>query len=176
MPMRHVIYFESDQEGVARTAVIVGAAVTMDSLLAVEALAGLGFDFLFFDLEHGVFNLETLHHMVALLRGTNTVPIARVASDDAWQTGSARSIRASKGSSYLSSTRGSWEAREVVSRSKYPPAGIRWPGMHVGRGTLYHRPEYVAVANDEILVVVQVETAQAVESIDEIAHRARCRR
>lgn len=148
--------------------VIVGAAVTMDSLLAVEALAGLGFDFLFFDLEHGVFSLETLHHMVALLRGTNTVPIARVASDDAWQL--KRALDTGIKGIVVPFVNEGKDARDVVSRSKYPPTGIRGLGCMLAAARWgITSPEYVAVANDEILVIVQVETAQAVESIDEIA-------
>jgi len=148
--------------------VIVGAAVTMDSLLAVEVLAGLGFDFLFFDLEHGVFSLETLHHMVALLRGTRTVPIARVASADAWQL--KRALDSGIKGIVVPFVNEAQEAREVVSRSKYPPAGIRGLGCMLAAARWgVTSPEYVAMANEEILVIVQVETAQAVESIDEIA-------
>ena len=148
--------------------VIIGAAVTMDSLLAVEALASLEFDFLFFDLEHGAFSIEQLHHMVALLRGGTTVAIARVASDDPWQL--KRVLDTGVRGIVIPFVNTGAEAREVVSSSKYPPEGARGLGCMLAASRWgVTSPEYVAAANQEILVIVQVETAQSVENIDEIA-------
>ncbi len=139
----------------------------MESLLAVEALATLGFDFLFFDLEHGAFSIEQLHLMVALLRGSKTVPIARVAGDDAWQL--KRVLDTGVKGIVVPFVNTGAEARDAVSRSKYPPAGIRGLGCMLAASRWgLTSPEYVAAANQEILVIVQVETAQAVENIEEI--------
>lgn len=147
--------------------VIIGAAVTMDSLLTVEALAALEFDFLFFDLEHGAFGIEQLHHMVALLRGRRTVAIARVAGDDPWQI--KRVLDTGVKGIVIPFVNTGKEAREVIARSKYPPEGARGLGCMLAASRWgISSPEYVAAANQEILVIVQVETAQSVENIDEI--------
>lgn len=148
--------------------VVIGAAVTMDSLLAVEALAGIGFDFLFFDLEHGAFSIEQLHHMVALLRGSGAVAIARVAGDDPWQL--KRVLDTGVKGIIIPFVNTGEDARNAVTRSKYPPVGIRGLGCMLAAARWgITSQEYVAVANEEILVIVQVETAQSVENIGEIA-------
>jgi 2-keto-3-deoxy-L-rhamnonate aldolase RhmA len=148
--------------------VVYGAAVTTDCLIAAGALASVGFDFLFFDLEHGVLDLEVLHHMVAMLRGSNTVPIARVASDDAWQL--KRALDTGIRGVIIPFVNDGESAREVVRSCKYPPEGVRGLGCMLAASRWgVTSAEYVAAANREILVVVQVETAQAVESVDDIA-------
>jgi len=61
------------------------------------------------------------------------------------------------------------EANRVVSYSKYPPMGSR--GLGPGRAAMYgtNYKEYVATANDEILVGVQIETTKALTVAEEIA-------
>jgi 4-hydroxy-2-oxoheptanedioate aldolase len=148
--------------------VVFGAAVTTESLLAVEAMAAVGFDFLFFDLEHGVLNLEMLHHMVALLRGSSVVPIARVAADDPWQL--KRALDTGIKAVVVPFINHGNEARAVVHNCKYPPQGSRGVGCMLAASRWgMSSPEYVATANQEILVIVQIETAQAVEDVEAIA-------
>jgi 4-hydroxy-2-oxoheptanedioate aldolase len=62
------------------------------------------------------------------------------------------------------------EAQQAVSWSKYPPTGMRSIGgifAPYGFGTT-DRPIYAQTANDEILVALQIESAQGLENLDAI--------
>lgn len=61
------------------------------------------------------------------------------------------------------------EAADIVRFSRFPPNGIRGSGSvaaHLGFGT--DRAEYNAKGNREILVGIQIETAQALDNLDAI--------
>ena len=57
------------------------------------------------------------------------------------------------------------EAEYAVRACKYPPEGLRGCGPR--RAALFD-PDYVRTANDEILIIVQIETKKAVSNIDDI--------
>src|SRR5216683_472750 len=62
------------------------------------------------------------------------------------------------------------EAQRAVDYSKYPPLGNRSIGGTFGPygfGTT-DWPDYVTVANDEIMIIIQIESAQALQNLDEI--------
>ena len=61
------------------------------------------------------------------------------------------------------------EAARAVAATRYPPRGIRGVAS-VHRANRYGRvPEYFARADDEMCVLVQLETRAAVEALEEIA-------
>jgi 4-hydroxy-2-oxoheptanedioate aldolase len=57
------------------------------------------------------------------------------------------------------------EAEAAVSACKYPPVGVRGVGP---RRAFLRDPEYIETANDEILIVVMIETQKALDNLDEI--------
>ena len=61
------------------------------------------------------------------------------------------------------------EARQAVSFCRYPPEGQR--GLGPGRASVYGTdiPGYAATANQEILTMIQIETLEAVDCLEEIA-------
>ena len=60
------------------------------------------------------------------------------------------------------------DAARAVAATRYPPQGIR--GVSVShRGNRYATvPDYFDVANDNVCVIVQIESRKAVDAIDEI--------
>jgi 4-hydroxy-2-oxoheptanedioate aldolase len=61
------------------------------------------------------------------------------------------------------------QARAVVSASRYPPLGRRGVGPGRAAGYGYRIPDYLAAANSSVLVTIQVENAEGLANIDEIA-------
>jgi 4-hydroxy-2-oxoheptanedioate aldolase len=62
------------------------------------------------------------------------------------------------------------EARAVVQASKFPPMGTRGQGspfsaMALGLTT----PQYLKVANETVLTIVQIETLEGLKNVEEIA-------
>jgi 4-hydroxy-2-oxoheptanedioate aldolase len=61
------------------------------------------------------------------------------------------------------------EARYVLSSSKFPPLGVRGQGSPFTASAFgITTPEYIRCANDNLLTIVQIETRQAVENIEDI--------
>src|ERR1051326_326153 len=60
----------------------IGAWVSIGHPDVAEILAGVGFDWLLFDMEHAPLTIESLHPMVQAMNGSKTAPLVRVASKD----------------------------------------------------------------------------------------------
>jgi len=62
------------------------------------------------------------------------------------------------------------DARNVVKWSKFPPMGVRGQGSSFSAmASGVTTEEYVKIANDTLLTIVQIETPEAVSNVEEIA-------
>lgn len=64
------------------------------------------------------------------------------------------------------------EVKQVVAAAKFPPQGRRGFGSPIAMQNFSPIPsftEYLQQANDVLLVMVQIETKEALEAVDEIA-------
>jgi 4-hydroxy-2-oxoheptanedioate aldolase len=147
--------------------VVLGAGVTLSSPLTAEMLAAAGSDFLFLDLEHGAINLETAHLMVAVVQGKRTLCFARVPSQEPWHLKQALDMGVH--GVIVPFVNCAAEAERVVRACRYPPNGIRGLSCQFAAARWgVTVPEYVEIADREIMVIVQVETTESVDLIDEI--------
>ncbi len=145
-----------------------GTFLNLGSAAAVEIAAQIGFEWLLIDLEHGSASWADLRCMLLACRGAAIAPIVRIRSVDpdavkfVLDSGAAGIMFP-----YISTID---EARRAVQACKYPPMGNRGVAQVV-RATDYgvHWAEYFDQANDRGLVVVQIETPQAVEAAEGIA-------
>ncbi len=124
-------------------------------------------DWLVLDTEHGSYGEEALEGMMRGLRGTDVVPIVRVAETDA-----ALIKKALDRGAYgiiCPLVNSAEEARLAVSACKYPPDGVR--GVAGTRASDYggNLVDYFRGWNSEVLVICQVETRTALENVEEIA-------
>ena len=133
----------------------------------IFALAG--FDFMFIDMEHSPFSTETMADMIRAARLSGIVPLVRP-SDHAYFLIS-RALDAGAQGLMVPRVETPEQAAEVVSCAKYPPEGRRGCALsmaHTDYGAV-DRKEYVSRANDEVLLILQIESRRAVESVDERA-------
>jgi len=144
-----------------------GAVVQLPSAPAAEVLAQAGFDWLWIDMEHGPLNLETVHRMIQATRGTETVPIVRVPWNLHWLAKPVLDMGAM--GVVMPSVTTRQEALDAVRALKYPPEGVRGfgPGFAALRWGL-SVPEYVRMANREIMAILLIEHIEAVGRIEEI--------
>jgi 2-keto-3-deoxy-L-rhamnonate aldolase RhmA len=134
---------------------------------SVELLASLGVDWLLFDTEHGPATLETTEDLIRAAERGGVLPVTRVAANDPALIKQALD-RGAFGI-LVPLVNSAAEARGAVRAAKYPPDGIRGvAGTRVNRFGM-DLPQYFAAWNEVVLVACQVETAEAVEHVEEIA-------
>ena len=131
-----------------------------------EMLSNAGFDWLLLDGEHGPFGIETMQTMLQAMNGTKTVPIIRAPWNDPVYIKRALDIGAYGLLIPLVSSKR--EAENVVHALRYPPGGIRGVGPRRASRYFLDFKEYVATVDAELLVMVQIETREAVQNITEI--------
>ena len=134
----------------------------------VEVLGYHGWDFIVFDAEHGVIEPRDCEHMVRAAELRNVTPIVRVTTNSPPTI--LRFLDTGAHGLHVPWVNSAAEAQQVVRSVKYQPVGAR--GLAAVRAADYAQTislsEYVKQANAETLVVVQVETAEAIEHLSEI--------
>jgi 2-keto-3-deoxy-L-rhamnonate aldolase RhmA len=144
-----------------------GAWLSLCSSISAEVMSRAGFDWLLIDMEHGHGDYQTLLAQLQAIEGSPVIPIVRVQWNDPAVINRVLDIGAyGVMIPWIADRR---EAEAAVRATKYPPAGIRGiAGSHRAGGYGRHAAEYWKRANDEILVVLQVETPTAVAEVEEI--------
>jgi 4-hydroxy-2-oxoheptanedioate aldolase len=127
-------------------------------------MAHQGFDSLTVDLQHGVVDYQTAVTMLQAVSTTPVIPLARVPWNDP-----ALLMKILDAGVYgvicpMVNTRAQAEA--LVAACKYPPRGYRSFGPV--RASIYAGADYVDHANDDVIVMPMIETAEAVKNLDEI--------
>lgn len=143
-----------------------GTAVSLSDPTAVEAL-GTDVDVLWIDMEHSSLSLGNVKTHLMALRGTDTAALVRVPWNDPVLVKPVLDIGAD--GVIFPMARTADDVRRAVSACRYPPAGERGFGplrpLDYGRGNAV---EFCEQADENVMVVVQIEQAEAVENIDEI--------
>jgi 2-keto-3-deoxy-L-rhamnonate aldolase RhmA len=144
-----------------------GAWISSSSVVSVDALKGLGFEWLMIDTEHAPVNPETLATMVAVLRPGGPTPLVRVGNVDPYLVKQALDVGAEGVLAPLVNIEA--QARALVSYAKYPPEGIRGAAAAAASRYGTELGAYLRRANAETLVGVQIETREALENLESIA-------
>lgn len=146
-----------------------GCSVMIPSPQMVEMLAHAGFDWVLIDLEHGTIGLESAELMVMAAEAAGITPIARPRS----HAGADIAAVLDRGAMgvQVPHVNTADDARAAVAAARFGPgdrrglaAGTRPDGYGLGA----RMAEYVARANAEILVCVQLEHRAALQHVDEI--------
>jgi 2-dehydro-3-deoxyglucarate aldolase/4-hydroxy-2-oxoheptanedioate aldolase len=144
-----------------------GAWLGLCSAISAEVMSGAGFDWLLIDMEHGHGDYQTLLGQLQAIEGSPVIPVVRVQWNDPAVIKRVLDLGAYGVMVPWIANRA--EAEAAVRAAKYPPQGIRGiAGSHRAGGYGRHAAEYWKRANDEILVIIQIETASAVADIDAI--------
>ncbi len=146
---------------------VVGVVITANNVEVAAHAAGLGFDFLWIEMEHAPISLETVRNIVLATRGMTTLPLARPPVNELWMA--KRVLDAGVFGVIFPFTRTPELARQAVAACRYPPVGLRGSGADLAR-RCWPEPElYYDAADKHVLVVAVVEDTLALSRIDEIA-------
>jgi 4-hydroxy-2-oxoheptanedioate aldolase len=153
------------KRGLAAGRTQIGLWSSLSSSYTVEAIAGAGFDWLLLDAEHSVHDLESIerHVLAAHHAATDTELVVRVPAIDANLVKGL--IDAGVRSFMFPYVQTVEEAKLAVAATRYPPAGIRGYSGST-RANRYGRDKtYNATYADDICVIVQIESPQAIDNI-----------
>lgn len=144
-----------------------GAWMLSTSADMAEILSYAGLDFLLLDHEHGQGSLDDAIGQLRAMKGTDCTGVLRVPSNDHIYI--KRALDAGVGGIMVPNVNNAEQAQHVVDACKYAPTGIRgaFGGMRAMRYGF--NPGYYDTAFEDLLVVVQVENANAIDAIPEIA-------
>jgi 2-keto-3-deoxy-L-rhamnonate aldolase RhmA len=154
------------KEKLRRGEVTLGISIGTYSLDIVEMVSKMHFDWLWFDSEHGPLNSEMLHSMLQVARGGRCTPIVRVPWND--QVLIKKTLDVGAQGLIVPWVNSRAQAEAAVRAAKYPPQGIRGFGPRWVALSGEDVMEYVKTANDEGLIIVQIETKEAVDHLEEI--------
>jgi 4-hydroxy-2-oxoheptanedioate aldolase len=131
---------------------------------SAEVMAHQGWDSLTIDLQHGVVDYSAMVPMLQAISTTPTVPVVRVP----WLEPGIlmKTLDAGAYGVICPMINSREDAQKLVAWTRYAPAGMRSFGPV--RATLYGGADYPRHANDTVVVFAMIETAQALDRLDDI--------
>ena len=154
------------KRGLTEGRVLRGLWSTINDTLVAEMCASLGYDWMLFDTEHSALDPLTVLPLLQAVAPYPLSPIVRPGSNNAAEIKKLLDLGAQN--ILVPMVNSAQDARAAVAAVDYPPNGIRGvSGMTRATGFAgikgYHKS-----ARDEIALIVQVETRNAVDAIEEI--------
>ncbi|WP_295536748.1 aldolase/citrate lyase family protein [uncultured Pseudacidovorax sp.] len=152
----------------------IGVWSTLPSPYVSELVAGAGFDWMLLDTEHTPSDvplmLQQLQAVTAAQPAAGCMPCAPVVRP-AWNDPVLikRYLDVGAQSLLLPFVQNAEEARAAVAATRYAPAGLRGMGGSMRASHFGRTADYVARAHEELCVLVQVETREALAQIEAIA-------
>ena len=145
----------------------VGTWLMSGAPATAEALGCAGFDFLVVDMEHVPIDTGAMIEILRTVAGTPAQAIVRPPWNDMVMV--KRAMDAGALSLLFPFVQNADEARRAVASTRYPPDGVRGvAGTH--RGSRFGAvANYLKRANEEVCVIVQIETPAALLRLEEIA-------
>jgi 2-keto-3-deoxy-L-rhamnonate aldolase RhmA len=144
---------------------LIGTMVTLASPEVAEVMAGVGFDWLFLDAEHGALATRDLQ---ALMQGAGAKMPCVVRVAEAAEVPIKKALDIGAAGIIVPQVNSAAQAEQVVRLAKYSPLGARGVGVARAHGYGLRLREYLSTANDEVAVIVQAEHIDAVRQIESI--------
>lgn len=144
-----------------------GCFMGLGSPNVAELLGHAGFDWLVIETEHNALDAAEVQQMLMALNGTETIPLVRVPSANPVYIQRALDLGAL--GIVVPLVKSAEEAEAIVCATRYPPQGTRNFGALRASRYTFDNEDYFQRANDNLLVVLILETREAVENLEAIA-------
>ncbi|BAU94598.1 aldolase [Corynebacterium suranareeae] len=142
-----------------------GAWITLNSTVASEQIARLGFDFVVVDGQHGLIGYtEMRDSLIALTAGGCPLPIARVSTNDPGEIG--RVLDAGARGVIVPMVNTAQEAAELAKAARYATSGGQRSYSPVRHGI--HFGLTPGQTDDVVLVLAMIETREGLENVEAI--------
>jgi len=146
--------------------VSIGSWMSMAHVSIAEILAGAGFDWVVVETEHTAIDVSEVLRLLIAIERRGAIPLVRLAWNDPIQ---AKAVMDSGAAGVIVPMVNSQNEAELAVKSvKYPPEGFRGVGLARAQGYGVEFDEYVHSANQDGLLMLQIEHIDAVNCIEEI--------
>jgi len=154
------------KEKLKKGKVSIGSWIQLGNPTIAEIMAKSGFDWLAIDMEHSSICLHEIEPLIQIIEVNSVVPLVRLSSNDPILTKRIMDIGAYGIIVPMVNSRE--EAEKAVKSIKYSPEGTRGVGLYRAQDFGSSFEEYRNTANQESLVIVQIEHKDGVDNIEEI--------
>lgn len=145
-----------------------GIWLTSGTGILAELAGTAGFDWCLIDGEHGPNTVSEILPQLQALAISGTPAVVRVANAEAWMIKQVLDLGCQ--TVVVPMVDDAQTADAMARAMRYPPQGNRGMGASLARATGFGAvADYPHTANDQVCLLVQAESAQAVENIDAIA-------
>jgi 4-hydroxy-2-oxoheptanedioate aldolase len=145
----------------------IGLWLSLGDAVAAEVVATAGFHWVLIDGEHAPNDVRSTLAALQALQAYASHPVVRVVTGEAHHIKQVLDIGAQTVLVPMVDT--AEQAQAMVDATRYPPEGIRGVGAYGARVTRWGlRKDYLAVANDEVCLLVQAETRTALGNLEAI--------
>lgn len=147
----------------------IGTWIKLPTIESMELIALAGFDFAVIDLEHSTIDLETAYRHIGIALLTGVSPIVRVPTLDGGIV--QRILDAGAEGIMLPHVDTAEQARAAAAAVRFPPHGTRGVGgtSRAGAWGALPRTDYLRYGNEEVVLIPQIESAEAARNAGEIA-------
>ena len=146
----------------------VGLWLNLGSGSATEVAGATGYDWCLIDGEHAPYDPTRILEQLRILAQFDTSSVVRVPIGEDWVIKQVMDLGAQ--SLLVPMVNTASQAQSIVAATQYAPRGVRGMGAGVARAALYGRvADYASNADDEMCLILQAETREAMENIGEIA-------
>jgi len=142
-----------------------GTLISLPSTEIVEILSQLGYDWLWLDMEHSVIDFHQLQQMIQAIRGQCASVIRVPCNDEVWIK---KALDIGCQGIIVPMVNSAEAARAAIQAAQFPPQGHRSVGGTRACSYGLHFQNYIAQANDEIAIMLQIEHIDAVNNIEAI--------
>jgi len=146
---------------------VVGAFDMIPSPDFVEMIGHAGFDFVILDTEHGRFSIENLEHCIRAAESVDLPPLVRVPNNPSMIL---HTLEAGCLGIQVPMVSSKEDALAVVKNARYAPLGEKGMAFFTRLGNWGTRgvEKSMELANEEVLVIIQIEGMKGVENLSEI--------
>ncbi len=135
--------------------------------LSAELCAYAGYDWLLIDAEHAPNDLNTVLAQLQAIAATPSHAVVRLVNDDPAIIKQYLDIGVQ--SLLVPMIETAQQAQNTVRATQYPPQGIRGVGTALARAARWNMVDgYFKDANDELCLIIQIESVKGIENLDEI--------
>lgn len=146
---------------------LIGCWCSLANPISTEVLGVAGFDWILLDGEHSPNDVSTFIPQLMALKDSRSAPVVRPSSNNPVEI--KRLLDAGFYNFLIPFVQNAEEARQAVAATRYPPQGIRGVSVSQRSNRYGTVADYFKNINEQICVVVQIESQAGVDAVRDIA-------